>query len=116
MQTVEKPSTVSVEELKPNPLVNGQHISSPSASTSGEQAANGDATSDTDSKNDTEVPPPDPAAGILSPFNLGPKKLSHIQINKVGIFAIIRINYADLFRTAQIALNCIFFAIKERGM
>lgn len=82
MQTVEKPSSVSVDEPKSNPLLNGQHLSSPSSSSSEECASNGDS-ADSTSKNGSEVPPPDPTSGILSPFRLSEEKLGHIQITKV---------------------------------
>lgn len=85
MQTVEKSSIVSVDESeKSNALVNGQHSSAPgSSSPPTEQISENGDSSDSNLKNDSEVPPPDPAAGILRPFSLSEEKLSHIQIAKV---------------------------------
>lgn len=72
-------SFVNVDEGKTSPLVNGQHLSSPSSSNSSEQSGSGDS-GDPGSKNDSEVPP-DP---ILRSFSLSEEKLSHIQIAKVS--------------------------------
>lgn len=90
MQTVEKSDVNADEPPKASPLVNGQHLSSPSSSDP--PLDNGDST-EPDSKNDSEVPP-DPTAGILRSFSLSEERLSHIQISKVKSLNLF--NYPDI--------------------